>query len=288
MTEEVQAAAPVASTITTATSPTPSTAVTPAVTPSPAATPNPAPVTTPSTPDAYRVPDAYKEKPWASKIKSEDDLYKQIDNLTGLVGKKHLVPDFTKATPAELEEYYGFIRPADKGEYKFSETSAPEVTGKIADILHKNGITAHQGNAVIAEYQALEQAGLAAATSADGFKEVMTKSFGEKYDGMVASVVAEHKQHLSADDQALMDSMPNDYLGAVYRLTQKMKEAYGAKETGAQVEGKTGAPAVKDVEVERKELRAQLKDVAARPHTEAELQTLKDKLHSTYESKKRA
>jgi len=55
----------------------------PAAAPPPDARPKLAdePVTPPPASPDFKVPDAYKDKPWANKIKTEEDLYKQIDNL---------------------------------------------------------------------------------------------------------------------------------------------------------------------------------------------------------------
>lgn len=233
---------------------------------------------------AFSVPDAYKDKPWAAKIKSQDDVYKQIDNLQGLVGKKSVVPDFEQSTPEQIEEYFSALRPADKSAYKFGDGADETFTGTVADLFSANGISAYQGNKIIEGYQAFERAQLEEARSADGFKAEMTKSFGDKYDGNVTAVVKEHKTHLSTEDQALMDSLPNSYLGLVYRLTENMRKAYGAQETGAAVD-KGGVVQGADLEGQRRDLRSKLSTLESKPHTAAEKQALIDQLTNTYKGK---
>ncbi len=78
-----------------------------------------------------------------------------------------------------------------------------------------------------------------------------------------------------------MDSMPNTYLGVAYRLTEAMRKAYGATETGAQADkGAIIQPA--NLEGQRKDLRAKLAEMDQKPHTVDEKQALIDQLTNTY------
>lgn len=272
---------------------TPSAPVTPAAPADPAAPP--AATTPPITPPAaaeptpYKIPDAYKEKPWASKIKSEEDLYKQIDNLTGLVGKKSVAPDFKTATPEAIEEYFAGLRPADKKAYQFGEGVDEAYVGSVADILYENGISEFQANKLIPAYQALEQKQLEAATSADGFKAVMTEGFGEKYDAVVAHAEGHFKTALSESSQQLLDVMPNQFLRPLYEMAEAhrkaiadLKKQYGVEENGDAHIEKGGTVQPQDITKVRADLRRQISEIDARPHTAAERQKLVDDLHNTY------
>ena len=152
----------------------------------------------------FTLPDEYKSKPWAAKIKNQDDLYKQLENMQALIGKKHLIPDFDKATPEEIQQYYDSVRPKDAAEYNLGEGTPEETAKAVQGILHKNGISKHQGNANIAEYQAIERAQVEVATSAEGFTSEMEASFGKNYQQAVASVTRETAQHLSDEDKQLI------------------------------------------------------------------------------------
>lgn len=197
------------------------------------------------------------------------------------------MPDFDKATPEQIEEFLATTRPSDKSAYKFAEGSDEGFVGEVADIFHKNGVSAYQGNKIIEAYNVLETKNLQQQTSADGFKEVMTKSFGDKYEGDVKAVVAEHTKHLSPEDKALVEAIPNQYLGVLYRLTRSMQKAYGAAENGAaHTEGGTTTPQGVDVNVQRSELRKQIRDMDAKPHTAADRQKLVDQLQATYSNSK--
>ncbi len=277
-------------------SPTPGTSPTHATTP---ATTTPAPTATPATPApevkpgeeppaAYKVPDAYKEKPWASKIKSDDDLWKQVDNLQTAVGKKGMIiPDFKTATPEQIEEFVSATRPADKGVYKFGEGVDEGFVGEVGDIFLKNGISEYQGNKVIEAYQALEDKRVTEATSADGFKAVMAKSFGDKFEGDVKAVTTEIGTRLSPEDKQMLEGIPNQYLGMIYRLTRSMQKAYGANENGSAHTGDNGSPGTQDLTAVRAGIRTEIAALSTRMHTAEEKQTLINKLQATYNTQQR-
>lgn len=291
MTEEAPIAAPAAVPATPAAAPAaPAAPATPSPTPAPSQTPPASPE-----PTAFKIPDAYKDKPYAAKIKSEDDLYKQIENLTGLVGKKTVALDYATATPEQITEHHKALAPADVKDYAFDKVEGvdPVRMGEIAPILQKAGLTVHQAQGVAKEYAAYENKMMSEATSEEGFRASMTKSFGEKYEPMVANVVEQHKKFLSPDDQKLMDAMPNEYLGGVYRLTQKMTEAhkaevaelnkkYGVEENGAAHLNKSGNVPPTDITVVRKDLRTKIAELESRPHSADEKKKLVDDLNNTY------
>lgn len=231
----------------------------------------------------YKVPDAYKDKPWAAKIKSEDDLYKQLDNLSVVAGKKNLYPS-ADATPEEMDKYFEGLRPESTEKYDFgADHPNPEFAKSVGEVLFAAGISEHQAKKIIPAYNALEQKIMEAATSAEGFKAEMTATFGEKYDASVAAVVKEHKQHLKPEDQQLMDAIPNKYLGMIYRLTNAMQKAYGAEEGGADAHAaKGGAPIGEDITAKRSTLRGKIAELDGRFHTADEKQRLLDELQATY------
>lgn len=269
---------------TPAPSPAPAPAQTPSPSPSPAPSPSPTGTPAPTGANDFKVPDAYKDKPWAAKIKSQEDLYKAFDGAQELIGKKVLpAMDLAKATPEDLAKFNEAHRPADAGAYKLQDLGLSEdVSGALGKIFHENGVPVHQAQASVKAYQAFENAQLAAATSADGFKSAMTAKFGEQYDPIVKEVVALHKAHTSPETQKIFEKLPNNVLAAVYELTENMRKAYGAKESGAQGDDKNASPTGKSVEEVRTELRKQINDLEKRSHTAEEKKKLTDALHETY------
>lgn len=270
---------------------------TPAATSQPAGDAAPAAPSTPSAattePAPFQVPEAYKDKPWVSKVKTLDDAFKQIDNLDTLVGKKHRFPDHQTATPQELDEYYNSLRPAEKTAYKMPETFDAAHAGDVGDMLHLAGLSEHQASKLLPAYEAFEKKRMEEATSADGFKDVMTKNFGEKYDALVVSAQNAFKELLTPEQRQTLDVIPNAFLAPVYAIVQKyeakleaIKKEYGVKENGDAHMNAGGAPPAgqnwsEQVAAKRKEIAA----LETRMHTADEKQRLTDDLYKLYVNK---
>ncbi len=237
---------------------------------------------------AFVLPDEYKDKPWAAKVKSTEDLYKQIDNLTTLAGKKNAYPA-ADATPEQLNEYYAGLRPESAEVYDFGKDHPnPEVAKQFGEMLFKSNISQHQAKQLITDYQAFEKATMEKATSADGFKEVMTKQFGEKYDATVATISKSLEQYASKEDQAVINAMPNEYIGSVYKLMDSILKAHGATQGGADLHNeKAGVPSGGvPIETQRSEIRSKITALENGPHTAKQKQDLVDALDATYRNTK--
>lgn len=274
-----------------AAAPAPSPTTTPAPTPAPApapspATPAPAATPTPTPEGTYQIPEAYKDKPWAAKIKSADDLWKQLDNTQALIGKKTVAPDFKTATANEIEAYYATTRPASADEYQFAETTDPALKTAIGSALMKNGVTAHQANAVIKEFQAAEAESVKQLFTPEGMNAELEKSFGADWKTLGGTTAKTLKANLSADDAAMMDKLPNPFLGLVYRMAANLIKNYGITETGAHTGAGSGAPTGTDVTAVRASIRSELQALTTKPHTADQKQVLIDKLNATYTNQK--
>lgn len=268
------APAPAAASPAPAASPTPA----PASTPAPAASPTPSPAAN----TEFVIPDAYKDKPWAEKIKSADDAWKQLENLQTLVGKKAVAPDFAKATPQEIEEYYAQTRPKDITAYEFGKDADPGLRDALGNAMLKSGISAHQANAVIKEFQAAEAQHFTEA----GMSKAMEASFGAEWKQTVGKIQNVINANVSKDDRAALDKLPNPDLALVNRVLNNVIKAYGIDEKGgAHTGGSPGAPQGQDLDKVRTDLRSQLDSLSRRPHTADDKQALIDKLNATYEKK---
>ena len=256
----------------------------------PAPEPSDPPPPDPAQPEPYKIPDAYKDKPWASKIKNEDDLYKQIDNLTSLVGKKLVVPDLTKATDAEREEYYAQLRPKDPSEYVFGETTDPIISKGMSESLMKNGVSAVQANAIIADYQAAEKEYLAAQFDPNGIQAAMEPTFGKDWQTITGQTKLMLDKIMSPEDSQLLDNLPNSYISLVYRTlgntikaVESVVQQYGMKETAAHILAGGNTPATPvDMTVKREAIRGEIQKMIHRPHTAEEVAAKRKELADTY------
>lgn len=236
-------------------------------------------------PPAFTVPDAYKEKVWAKGMKSTDDLWKQIDNTQALIGKKMVAPDLEKATPKEIEDYYATLRPADKAAYQFDEEIPAEQKTAYADMLHKHGISAKQGNDLIKDYMAMEKATVEKMYDKDSFLAELKTSFGAEHEKVAGQAAKTLAANLNAEDKALLEKVPNQFLGLIYRTVANLNKAYGASESGAPANSAPGNIGAVDVEAQATKIRNDIQALTSRPHTFEEKQTLVNQLAALYKGK---
>lgn len=240
------------------------------------------PQTPENNPPTFAVPETYKDKGWAGKVKSMDDVFKLVDNLDGLAGKKMVVPDLEKCSEAEIKEFTDSLRGQTKVEdYKFPEGSDSGFTKEVAQAFHDVGIPASLGNKVIEKYVGIAQKIAESNVSKEGLEGEWKKSFGDNYQESAGKTTNIIKEHLSVDDKKLFESLPNDTLGLVYRLANSMRTAYGANESGKAGENQ-GTGRGTDIEATRKSLRTQIADMKTHPHDASEYQKLVDALSDTY------
>lgn len=238
---------------------------------------------------AFELPEAYKNAPWASKVKSMDDVYKQLDNLNTAVGKKTVIPDLKTSTPEEREAYYAQTRPKDATAYTipddingFPVTQATkEGVGKI---FLDNGISEVQGNAVIKAYNELGKAQISEQFSPDGMKAALQTAFGDQWEGITSATRNTIKGMMSADDQKALDTMPNAYLGVVYRALGNVVKKFGVKETDSAHFGGSGNAGGGDINTQRAGIRAEIAKLGDQPHTIDQANTLRQKLADTYKN----
>lgn len=239
----------------------------------------------PSSPPEFKVPDAYKDKPWAAKIKSEDDLYKQIDTLNALKGKKMIVPDLSKATDAEREEYYAQLRPASVDAYDFGKEPDPEIKKVMGESLMKNGVAAVPANELIKDFGAAMEAAKVKLFSPEGHMEAMKEAFGDSYEKITGTVRMTLKGIVPEADNTLLDNLPNPYLGVIYRTLGNIIQKFGLKpESGAHIDAGAGANTPVDVNTVREGIRNEMFALQNRPHSYADIQALQSKLNKTYEN----
>lgn len=233
-------------------------------------------------PSEFKLPDEYKDKPWASKIKSMEDLYKQIDTLDALKGKKTIVPDLAKATEAEREEYYAQLRPPTVEAYEFAPETDPLIKGPIGDSLMKNGVSAVQANAIIKDYQAAEQKLMATMYDPAGIETSMKGVFGDDWKNVTGQTKNLLTGMMTPEDNALIDNLPNPYMAIIYKTLGNVVKAYGITESSAHVNADTSGHRAPDVASVRANLRAEINKLSQRPHKASEKQVLIDQLNDTY------
>lgn len=242
----------------------------------------------PTDPAEFKLPDEHKDKPWAAKIKSLDDVYKQIDTLDALKGKKTIVPNLKEATPEDREAFYAQLRGKDASEYQIpKDTTVPipdDTQPVVAKLFMDNGISPVQAESFLKGYLQLREKQIAQYYEPEGFKKSMETAFGADWEKTTGQVRNTIKGMMNADDQAALDKLPNHLLGVIYRTLGNTVKAYGVKETDTAHFGQGGKVAPTDVGNVRQGLRDQLAALTMRPHTSMEQQAIIDQLNDTYKN----
>ena len=231
----------------------------------------------------FTIPKEYAEKGWAKKVKSIDDVYKQLDNLDSVAGKKRVVPDLSKTDDPEVQEYITALRGDTKIEdYKFGENTPKEYGDRVAKILFDKGIPKSIGNAIIAEYQGLVKEQMEAQFSKEGYDKIVAGVFGENKQkaGEVVNIIAEL---LGPEGKAHLETkIPNGQVEFMYKFLSSVIDKYGIKDTGAGAGGGEGGGTGGDIEKTRSEIRAKMKKLTSGTHTQAEKDALQKQLDATY------
>lgn len=236
--------------------------------------------TTQTTPETkqFAIPDQYKDKGWASKVKSEEDLYKQIDNLSTLVGKKEVIKPTNWEDENSRNEFYKAIRPENAEDYALPEVFSSEEANLYKNLLHENGISKYQAEKIFGKLAEMRTK----AYDADGMTEELKKSWGSDVENKTKQAMNGLKSYAKPEDLAVFDGMPNNVLAAVYRTVSNIMDKYGAKETDIAATAPSN-PVKIDVTAQRNDLLKQIMTESNKANTDwTKLDSLKKQLSETY------
>ena len=227
---------------------------------------------------AFAVPETYKDRGWASKIKSEEDLYKQIDNLSSLVGKKEVFKPTNWEDENSRNEYYKTVRPEKAEDYALPEVFSSEEAKMYQTLLHENGISKYQAEKIFGKLAEMRTK----AYDADGMTEELKKSWGSDVQVKTKQAMDGLKSFAKPEDLAVFDGMPNSVLAAVYRTVSNIMDKYGAKETDIAATSPS-SPAKVDITAQRNDLLKQIMAENNKPNVDwTRVDSLKKQLSDTY------
>ena len=217
--------------------------------------------------NSFAIPDDYKDRGWAEKIKSNDDLFKAYDNAQSLIGKRPAGIPSQDASDDEWNQFYKAMGRPDEPNYQFTDPEGlPEgfdptpFKEQAAKILHEAGLTPKQADKVYNEYlkMELESTGSQQEQSAEQQKALdeqydqLTKEhFGEdaeKYETLLKEDFSKHVPQSLKETFAKLADMP-DVLTALMAYTkgkqgeiERVKKEYGQEgsvTTGSQTTGQS-------------------------------------------------
>lgn len=230
---------------------------------------------------SFTIPDEYKDRGWASKIQSADDLFKSYDNAQTLIGKRPAGIPTKDASDAEWDAFYKAAGRPDEPIYEFSDPEGlPEdmdlsdFKAKASELFHKAGLNQRQAQALLNNYLELELQASSTQTEAQRaeqeakdaeFDKLVTEQFGDNYEAELNKTVAAFERHAP---QSLRDSL-NDIIvdnpralaglvaavNGIQREADEVKQKYGV-DAGKLATGAQATPqSTDDIRTELAQLR---------------------------------
>ena len=223
----------------------------------------------------FFVPDEYKEQGWAKNISSYDDLWKMNANAQSLIGKKTIGIPTSASTDEEWNDYYSKVRP-EKAEYGLTEWDEDNQT--ISDIFHKYGLAEKQAQGISNELKALQEQYTSNFYSQENYDKEMESRFGKEAGEKAKSITDFIKAEANDVDKELLEQLPNNVLGIVYGLIDKVRTRYAVKDSDTAKFG-TGKVNSQPDWLKYNEAMTALR---ARPHSMSDMQNLRDKYNIPY------
>lgn len=194
-----------------------------------------------------KVPEEYKDRGYMKNLAGESGeveiskLYKEIDDLQTLKGRKTIPFDYDNANPEQIQAHIESIRPESPEAYNFVEGKvAPGTEESISNIFYENGIHPKVAEKVMTDYLAHEQATLARLCNPEDFKAEIKQSFGDGFEARASELGNTMKSLQSESDQKIMGAMTNSQLAMVYRLADSIVKNYGVNESALGQSGNQG------------------------------------------------
>lgn len=166
---------------------------------------------------SFAVPEEYKDRGWAGKIASQDDLWKGYDNAQSMLGKRPAGIPQNDAPQEEWEKFYQVARPESADKYQFSNIEGipdtvdmTKLKGMASQIAYDIGLTPRQADDLLKNYMKLEMAS----------HSEKSKDLDAKYDTIM-------KEHFGDDVQAAQNNVIEF---AKQLVPESLREGFGKVE----------------------------------------------------------
>jgi|GEM_PF-4771446 len=213
-----------------------------------------------------------------SEFNSVDDLVKSF-----LDGKNQTAEYPTSEWDEEkLNDYYSKIRPESEESYKFNEAFDEDDVKFFSKTAHDNGLTEKQAENMsnaIAEIGNKQREEL---YSKEGYEKTMGDIFQGNEEERT-QVLNHIKDSYSDEDKAIIESMPNEYVGILFKGIKNDLKAFGANEGTALNNPANGGVMSEDaVKQQRAGIKKEIEALSTKPHTREQKSELLNRLQSTY------
>lgn len=188
----------------------------------------------------FEIPEAYKEKTYAKELKTQEDVWKMLDNAQSLIGKKIGVPTdastpeeiavFNKAfgVPERAEEYA--IEPSEEITKMYGEADK-EVMAEFKQVLHKAGASAKQAEILKEGYSNIvggifKKIEAQKAETDKAFDELVNSTFGDKQEEILANAKALIVEHAPEGFREKMGDLSPESLVILAGVLKNIQEKY--------------------------------------------------------------
>lgn len=203
----------------------------------------------------FVIPDEYKDKEYTKGLKSNDDVWKMLDNAQKKIGEKTIVAGIPgeNATEEEIKNFNKLWGVPEKAEdYKIEADEAmtamygeedKAVLGQFKELLHKAGANEKQAailkegyNKIITGILDSKKAEIAAADKQ--FDELVTKTFGDRQDKVLDNAKKLINEFAPEGFKDRMHTIPSEQLVVLAGVLDGIREKYIEED---QLSGGSGA-----------------------------------------------
>lgn len=186
----------------------------------------------------FSIPEQYSDKGWAKQINSVDQLWKSVESLQALKGKKDFGMPEDNATAEQWNEYYSKLRPQDPNSYilhgegsEFNE----DFESNMKNAFYEVGLTEKQASFISEKFNEFTSSELAKAKEADKshddseFDRLSSEAFGGEEGAQKAIEVAKGMLNEYVDEsyREQIAKLDNASLIAITSVMNNVHSKYG-------------------------------------------------------------
>ena len=170
----------------------------------------------------------------------------------------------------------------DGGSAKTASHSASYLRGNAERIsvfvFHKYGLAEKQAKGISTELKAIQDKYNHEFFSQEAYDNEMTTRFGKDFSGKTKGIIDFINKEANEVDRNVLEQLPNNVLGVVYGLIDKVQTRYAVKDTDT-AKGGTGKVNNQPDWLKYNEA---MNELRTRPHTTADMNALKNKYNIPY------
>lgn len=219
---------------------------------------------TPPPAPEWKLPPEFEKASWAAKVKSQEDVYKLVDNLNSAIGKKAIVPTEETHSPEEVERYYNeMLRPKDIEAYTLpTEEEGYVPSGFEQDfktMAHEAGLSPRQWSIISQKFNEFGQKQYEASIDPNAFAQQFQETFKTKDDSFRKQLDSFIVDALGEQTATEIFNMPNEAALHYYKTMDAIRKKFGAQESGLPANSQPSSPTqAKSLSDQRGEIREKL------------------------------